>query len=422
VSDTSTEEHSTHNRQPSAGTEHVATERSLPASGAEAVERARRLRSLIAATGPGIDAAGTDPTEAMNMIAAAGLIALVVPAEFGGLVDRPGQEDVRPLFETYIELAAGDGSVGQMWSQTSGMALSLFKPGTLPPGTGAALAHELLHQGRRLVGSMASSGTGRTTSMRRVDGGVVVDGVKSFNTGSGAGGRDFAVVMAPLDGGDGQRTPHRAMVRLDAEGVEPAHDWDVMGQRGTYSQTITYRDVFVPDGWHFPVTPPSPPFLAFARNMMAAVLQGIGEGALDATLSMVRELDRPSVPIFGTAQDDAFLHRRIGESAARLAASRALVLAVAERISTGAPSEASAMILQGLESTVVAAETALAVSGELHALTGARSASNRHRLDRFWRNARTLSLHDSLDGSTAMVGKWLLTGEMPPLGDYYRLG
>jgi alkylation response protein AidB-like acyl-CoA dehydrogenase len=396
---------------------------SLPATAAEAIERARVLRPLIAATGARIDAAGEDPTEAMDLIAAAGLMALVVPVELGGLAEQPGHGDIRALFEIYVELAAGDGSVGQVWGQSSGMAALLLTPGTLPAQTGAVLAHELLHEGRRLIGSTASAGTGSTTVIRRVEGGVVIAGVKSFNTGSGAGGRDIAVVTGGLEEADGQPTPYRALVRLDAAGVQAAHDWDTMGQRGTYSQTITYRDVFVPDGWHGPFTPPFPLFLAFARGMMAAVLQGIGEGALEAGLATVRELDRPGVPMFGTAVDDPFLHRRLGESAARLAASRALVLAVGEAITTAAPiADPTPATVLGMHSVVMAAETALAVSGEVHTLTGARSTANRHRLDRFWRNARTLSTHDFLDGSTALVGKLLLTGEMPSFGDYFRMG
>jgi hypothetical protein len=44
-------------------------------------------------------------------------------------------------------------------------------------------------------------------------------------------------------------------------------------------------------------------------------------------------------------------------------------------------------------------------------LTGARSTSNTYRLDRFWRNARTFSLHDPIMAKLAIIGGYDLTGE-----------
>jgi alkylation response protein AidB-like acyl-CoA dehydrogenase len=59
-------------------------------------------------------------------------------------------------------------------------------------------------------------------------------------------------------------------------------------------------------------------------------------------------------------------------------------------------------------------DAALTVTGELHGITGARSTSNTYRLDRFWRNARTFSVHDSTDVKRMWVGGWDLAGEAPP--------
>lgn len=81
---------------------------------------------------------------------------------------------------------------------------------------------------------------------RRVTGGVVVNGTKTFNTNSGGGG--WANVGINLEGEQGR---WHALVPLDQPAVTCHHDWDVMGQRGTHSQTIDYRDVFVPDGYSF---------------------------------------------------------------------------------------------------------------------------------------------------------------------------
>lgn len=394
-----------------------------PATIAEALARARTLRRVIAQMGVRIDRDAVDPGQAMGLISEAGLAALAVPVEFGGLWS--GWNGAAALLEAMLELSAGDGGVGQVWSQSMGMACSLFTSAGLPEPARGQVADEVL-QGRRLIASNAETGVRGRVVGHRVDGGILIDGTKTFNTGSGRGGLDLAVVGLRLlgdDAGHGPGTPHRALVRLDAPGVDTGRDWDAMGQRSTMSQSIIYRRVFVADGWHFPGEAPAPQFLPFARCMHAAVLQGIGDGALDAAMSLVRDSDRPSLAQFSSARDDITLHRRIGELSCELAASRALVFEVAAQIASFAPpANPAALIAAGLRARVAATYAALRASTDLFELTGARSTSDRYRLDRFWRNARTLSAHDPLDASTALLGRYLLDETLPPISEYFRVG
>jgi alkylation response protein AidB-like acyl-CoA dehydrogenase len=46
-------------------------------------------------------------------------------------------------------------------------------------------------------------------------------------------------------------------------------------------------------------------------------------------------------------------------------------------------------------------------------LTGARSTSSRHGLDRFWRNARVHTLHDPVDYKLRDLGRHALDGTVP---------
>lgn len=395
-----------------------------PSTPTEALRRARGLRRVIAQMGADIDRAAVDPAAAMGLIGDEGLAALVVPVEFGGL--WRGWESVAALLETMLEISAGDGSVGQVWSQSMGMACSLFTAPGLPPLARRQIADELLHEGRRLVASNAETGTAGRVVARRVEGGILIDGAKSFNTGSGRGGRDIAVVGLRLLADESDPTSgsmHRALVRLDDPGVEAGHDWDAMGQRSTISQRVTYRNVFVPDGWHFTAEPPGAQFLPFARCMHAAVLQGIGEGALRAAVDLVRELDRPALAQSRSAHDDVTLHRRIGVASCDLAASRALVLQAAHDIAHFAPpADPADVIAAGIRARVAATRSALNTATAIFELTGARSTSERYRLDRFWRNARTLSAHDPLDASTALLGRHIIDEALPPLDEYFRVG
>jgi alkylation response protein AidB-like acyl-CoA dehydrogenase len=50
----------------------------------------------------------------------------------------------------------------------------------------------------------------------------------------------------------------------------------------------------------------------------------------------------------------------------------------------------------------------------LFELGGARSAADSLNLSRFWRDARTHTLHDPTRWKVQHVGRWLLSGTPPP--------
>jgi alkylation response protein AidB-like acyl-CoA dehydrogenase len=103
-----------------------------------------------------------------------------------------------------------------------------------------------------------------------------------------------------------------------------------MGQRATGSQTITYENAFVPDGFHHEMNPAAlAPLLGIGMLFHAVLMQGIGEGAYDAMLEYARTFNRPSVSAFISANDDVFMQRQIGVNRGNLWAARALLLETA---------------------------------------------------------------------------------------------
>jgi alkylation response protein AidB-like acyl-CoA dehydrogenase len=62
---------------------------------------------------------------------------------------------------------------------------------------------------------------------------------------------------------------------------------------------------------------------------------------------------------------------------------------------------------------VMAGRTALDVTSRIFEVMGARATSERYRFDRFWRNVRTLTLHDPLDYKAREVGDFYLNGRVP---------
>jgi alkylation response protein AidB-like acyl-CoA dehydrogenase len=65
-----------------------------------------------------------------------------------------------------------------------------------------------------------------------------------------------------------------------------------------------------------------------------------------------------------------------------------------------------------------ASRAALHAASEIYALMGTRATARVHGFDRYWRNARTLSLHDPVDWKHAEIGRHVLTGWEPPPGIY----
>ncbi|MGH7750880.1 MAG: acyl-CoA dehydrogenase family protein, partial [Candidatus Dormibacteria bacterium] len=253
------------------------------------IEALRSLRPQLAKIGAAADRDNADPAENFTLLGQAGAARLLLPRDHGGIWDGSSMFGGWGTFiRAAIEVAAGDGPTGQNWITSGLVCREIFDPhADLPDETRRQVADRVLNEGLRLVASNAETGVAQKAAARTVPGGVVLSGSKSFNTNSG--GRGMANVGCPLDGVPGR---HHLLVDLTHPDVELHDDWDNMGQRGTDSQTITYHDVFVPDGWHYPAGPPSPLLFGAIMLLHGALEQGIGEGALDAAVEYVRTLNR----------------------------------------------------------------------------------------------------------------------------------
>lgn len=67
---------------------------------------------------------------------------------------------------------------------------------------------------------------------------------------------------------------------------------------------------------------------------------------------------------------------------------------------------------------VVSSRLATEIASGVFEFTGARSTSNSVGLDRFWRNARTVTLHDPVSHKASEVGEHFLTGAHPMPSGY----
>lgn len=75
--------------------------------------------------------------------------------------------------------------------------------------------------------------------------------------------------------------------------------------------------------------------------------------------------------------------------------------------------ERGALAIEIACAKVAGSRAALDVSSRVFDVMGARATTARLRLDRFWRNARTHTLHDPLDHKLKEIGDWALNGVYP---------
>ena len=382
------------------------------------VEIARELAAALA-----VDAAARDlerlfPHAELDAVKRSGLLALLVPDADGGLGGTAGD-----VIRSVGSLAEGDPSVAQMTiTHHSGVELlnKIVPPAVRAPYYARIVAGELM-----LTNAFSEVGT-KTIFEYKVrlspagDGGWRLNGTKAYCTGSLGGEALYGLAVTDEE----TPQPLAFLIETDAPGVVVEDDWTGMGQRTTASGTIEFRDAYVPAELAIsPVAlgPTLDNFLGtMGQAMMSALFTGVAKAALADAIDYVRTKARPW-PHAGVerASDDPYVLLHIGEMHALVESADALVERAIERI------EAAQADLS-LETRVTASlavatakarssEAALAVCERLFQVCGAGATVEKHNLDRHWRNARTLTLHDPVDYKSRLTGDWLLNGTPPPI-------
>ena len=384
---------------------------------------AEGLRGKLAETAAEVDRAGTYPEANMRLIAESGLGDLMLPESAGGAAPDEPADELLALVQILKNLGAGESSTAQIWAFGKGQSVSLTgRNSPLPEATRLKLVDEVRNEGVRFCSPQAERyKTGRfdfRVPIRRVDGGVVIDGTKYFGTGSA--GAKYAHSNGLMEGfaSVAEGGAYNVLVDLASEGVELHDDWDNMGQRATGSNAITYHNVFVPDGYHWPsddgaFKDPNNSTGIFFQFGLTSVLLGIGVGAMDA---LVAHLNARAT--FPGVFEDTSTRYQIGLHAARLAAAEASLMSAAAKAvdfrKNGTTPRAEVSIA-GIQAKISVVEATLGIAGDMHKFLGGQSSSNIYGYDRFWRNARTLALQDVMDVKAQQMGAWTLKNEAPPI-------
>jgi alkylation response protein AidB-like acyl-CoA dehydrogenase len=368
------------------------------------------------------DERGRYPTESMKVLKGTGILKVAVPSRFGG----PGLGHAVSM-EAQLRLAMADSSVAQIFKVHDELVREIFDycPDDLCP----LLAEEILRNDAVLGLAAAEDGPTvlapmSTTALPQDDGSFIVSGSKIYTTG--AAEADFVAVWAydPVAGADeGNPGLQLNLIPPTTPGVTVHRDWDMLGQRATDSGRVSFDGVrtdarlraSMPGRWPGVDRP-----LRYQAGF-AAMLIGLAIGALRDAGEFVRDKARPW-PSAGVdrASEDPLVERLAGELAADVAGAYGLLGQVSELLDAFARGEITrtqlAVPISALKS--LATRTSLRVTAEVFTLMGTRSARRSEHLDRYWRNARTLTLHDPVEWKHLEIGNHLLNGWDPPFGIY----
>jgi SfnB family sulfur acquisition oxidoreductase len=380
----------------------------------QALARARAVLEQVAAGASERDRERRLPVAAIELVSAEGLLAITVPAEFGG-----AGVSAETLARVVSLLASADPNVAQI-PQSHFVYLELVRQ------LGTSAQQELLFgevlDGRRLANAQSEAGSKtvadiRTSLRPAVDGGFVLEGEKFYCTGSLLA--HWLTVLAKDQDGRTQV----AIVPPDAEGVSIVDDWAGMGQRTTASGTVKLDHVSVPAAMvipHHRMFERPQVYGARAQLLHTAIDVGIAAGALEDAAEFVRSASRPWFEAkVERASDDPLLIQRIGELAIGVRCAQALL---AEGGRTIDAVEHDGVDEAGSARASIAVATAKAVTDRvsvettsaLFELAGTRSAANDLNLHRHWRNARTHTLHDPVRWKLQHIGRYTLNGTYPP--------
>jgi alkylation response protein AidB-like acyl-CoA dehydrogenase len=261
----------------------------------------------------------------------------------------------------------------------------------------------------------------RTSLVLDRDMGYIINGRKSFC--SGAVDSDMLIVSAIRSADDKFMV---AAIPSNRPGIRILNDWDAMGQRQTDSGTVEFCEVAAGREEFLKTPGPLGSIRASLRSCIAQLILsniflGIAEGALEESRNYTLAQTRPWIASTAqSATEDHYILANYGNFFANLQAAQALTGIAGESLrrawETGdaiTENQRGKCALDVAASKVTTSKVGLEITSRMFEVMGARSAAGPARIDRFWRNLRTHTLHDPVDYKIRELGDWALNRQLP---------
>ncbi|MFT4028886.1 MAG: acyl-CoA dehydrogenase family protein [Protaetiibacter sp.] len=407
----------------------------------EVLDAAARAAELLRPDVVERDVAGGLPLREVAVLRETGLLAAPVPADAGG-----GGAGIRDVLGAVRVLARVDGSAASLFGYHAVRVQSIGIAGRATHAAGAedAVRGRLLADTAREGWYWAGTGSAQEPdfALEPVEGGYRISGGKGFATGAAVADRlvSGGVVTTASGADEGAREVLRFAVDPKRGGVSHLGDWDALGQRRTASGGVALDDYLVRDDDVFGAFTfdPSDAQGGFARDPQATLIVpgfqllfvnlylGLAEGAVLEAAEYTRTRSRTWVHAqVDTPVDDPYVLRHYGEAVAQLEAASALARDAVDELAYGLArgaeltfEERSRIATRIAAAKVVSTRAALDVTARVFEATGARATARSTGLDRFWREARTHTLHDPVEYKVRELGEAFLVGRRPEPSHY----
>jgi len=390
------------------------------ATGTDYEALANRFRPIFAEIAQGAlerEITRTLPYEPIKWLKQAGFGAVRVPRKYGG-----AGASITQLFQLLIELGAADANLPQaLRGHFAFVEDRLNSPADELRARWLQrfVAGDLVGNAWSEIGTVALGDV--ITKVAPHEGHWRLNGSKFYSTGSIFA--DWIDVYA-------QRSDNGAdviaVVRVDQPGVRQSDDWDGFGQRTTGSGTSVFDNATVEAENLFDFGTRFKYQTAFYQLVLLAIHAGIGRAALRDVAAEVR--GRKRIYSHGNASSvsqDVQVQQVVGQIAALSYAAEATVIRAtlpaqrAYETHFGADREAehAANIDAELETgkaQVIVSELILRATSDLFNALGASAAREGLKLDRHWRNARTVASHNPLIYKARINGAWEINATEPP--------
>ena len=355
------------------------------------------------------DETATFPAEDFEDLFRAGLIAPVIPQEYGGLGLGPYRGDVFTLWMMTKEIAKADLSMARCWEGHVNSLVLLDGMGSEEQR--ARWFKDVVERGHKWVawsGEPQARAPGETirfgTTVDRVEGGFVIEGTKVFATS--AGGAQWAILLVNTAGPGGVRhttasLDTQLLMACDLSDPTVQIDgswWDPIGMRATVSYLVHFRRTFIPDadligypgqylreGWQTCFIP-----------HYAATFLGAAEAAFDYALEYVTAQNKV---------DDPYVQHHIGQMSVNVETGHLWLRHVARLWETGKYQEAQ---IGGSRARHVMEHLAEETVKHCIRACGARCLNRPSVLERIYRDLSFYVRHDNDDHILAMIGKSVL--------------
>jgi len=331
----------------------------------------------------------------------AGLLALCVPEQYGGL----GAD-----FETYClvaeQIARGNASTAltyNMHALTMLMMGYFIRDLELPPAVrerheelSARRYREVVEEGvfygqphsepveTGSADQLQVGGRRFGTRAERVDGGYLVNGRKFFVSLAGAAQYYATPALLAADGPWEERTLYLAIPR-EAPGVEFTGDWDPLGMRATVSRDLVLKDVWVPGDAE--ILPPGVFGQFYQRRPhlflgFSATFLGLMQAAYDYTIAYLTGQVPGAPGLQGEAPARGYA---VAEMLFTLEATRALYYRAISEDRLDPPVEC---VQRARAAHVQVQRAVVDLTAEAIRVCGGRAILKRYPLERYYRDAR----------------------------------